>query len=217
MISEHLGDTYLLLDEKQRALEKFEEAICVWSPGTGSSPTSSRSSRPSAASCNSGRALRDPGRRAALRDGLPDGLRPRFRCRQTIPGPRRSLGAVGATPRGERHALRGRARLAVDGGDGAVRLRGKQIVVLERPARLRVEVLGFLNQTVAVLTTDGERFELFRSGDRSYETGAVHPDLLWQEAHLALTPEEADRGAARGSGARRRPRARARRRGAARG
>ena len=27
MISEHLGDTYLLLDEKERALEKFEEAI----------------------------------------------------------------------------------------------------------------------------------------------------------------------------------------------
>ena len=27
VISEHLGDTYLLLDEKQRALEKFEEAI----------------------------------------------------------------------------------------------------------------------------------------------------------------------------------------------
>jgi tetratricopeptide (TPR) repeat protein len=27
VISEHLGDTYLLLDEKERALEKFEEAI----------------------------------------------------------------------------------------------------------------------------------------------------------------------------------------------
>jgi tetratricopeptide (TPR) repeat protein len=27
VVSEHLGDTYLLLDEKQRALEKFEEAV----------------------------------------------------------------------------------------------------------------------------------------------------------------------------------------------
>ena len=90
-----------------------------------------------------------------------------------------------------RNALRGRAHLAVDGDDGEVRIRGNQIVVLARPARLRVEVLGFLNQTAAVITTDGERFEVFRSGDRSYETGAVDPDLLWREAHLALTPEQA--------------------------
>jgi hypothetical protein len=88
----------------------------------------------------------------------------------------------------ERQALRGRARLSVDGD---VRLRGKQIVVLERPARMRIEVLGFLNQTAAVIATDGERFEVFRSGDRSYESGAVDPGLLWREARLALTPREA--------------------------
>jgi hypothetical protein len=92
---------------------------------------------------------------------------------------------------GERRGLRARARLAVDGGSGAVRLRGKQILVLERPSRLRVEILGLLGQTVAVLTTEGERFELFRAEDRSYETGDVHPDLLWEQAYLALTPEEA--------------------------
>jgi outer membrane lipoprotein-sorting protein len=91
----------------------------------------------------------------------------------------------------ERRALRGRARLAVDGGGGDVRIRSSQIVALERPARLRVEVQGFLNQTAAVIATDGERFEIFRSADRSYETGTVHPALLWQEAHLALTPEQA--------------------------
>jgi len=84
--------------------------------------------------------------------------------------------------------MRGRAHLAVD---GEVRIRADQIVVLERPARLRVEVLGLLNQTAAVITTDGDRFEVFRSRDRSYDTGPVHPRLLWQEAHLALTPEEA--------------------------
>jgi hypothetical protein len=92
---------------------------------------------------------------------------------------------------GERQGLRGRARLAVDGAGGGVRLRGKQILVLQRPARLRVEILGFLNQTVAVLVTDGRRFELFRAEDRSYETGAVHEDLLWEQAWLALTPDEA--------------------------
>jgi hypothetical protein len=87
-----------------------------------------------------------------------------------------------------RRALRGRVHLVVD---GEVQVRGNQIVVLERPARLRVEVLGFLNQTAAVIATDGERFEVLRMGDRSYDTGEVHPELLWREAHLALTPQEA--------------------------
>jgi hypothetical protein len=91
----------------------------------------------------------------------------------------------------ERRSLRGRAHLAVDGDDGGIRIRSDEIVVLERPARLRVEVQGFLHQTAAVITTDGERFEIFRIDDRSYETGRVHPALLWQEAHIALTPEEA--------------------------
>jgi hypothetical protein len=87
-----------------------------------------------------------------------------------------------------RRALRGRAHLVVDGD---MRVRGNQIIVLERPARLRVEVLGFLDQTAAVIATDGERFEVFRSSDRSYDTGVVHPGLLWQEIRLALTPAEA--------------------------
>jgi len=88
-----------------------------------------------------------------------------------------------------RASLRGRARLAVDSQAG--RVRGRQIVVLERPAKLRVEVLGLLNQTAAVITTDGDRFEVFRVGDRSYETGRMRPDLLWREARLALVPAEA--------------------------
>jgi hypothetical protein len=88
-----------------------------------------------------------------------------------------------------RAALRGRAHLAVDSEAG--RLRGRQIVVLERPAKLRVEVLGLMNQTAAVITTDGDRFEVFRVGDRSYETGSVRPDLLWREARIALMPAEA--------------------------
>jgi len=89
----------------------------------------------------------------------------------------------------ERRALRGSARLAVDGE--ALHVRAKQILVVERPARLRVEVQGLLSQTLAVLVTDGPRYELFRAEDRSFETGQVHPELLWQVASLALTPEEA--------------------------
>lgn len=95
---------------------------------------------------------------------------------------------------GGRRALRGTARLAVDAeqsGSDDVRLRSKQLLVLERPALLRVEVLGFLDTTVAVLATDGRRYELFEAGERRFESGPVHDDLLWQVARLDLTPAEA--------------------------
>lgn len=90
-----------------------------------------------------------------------------------------------------RHALRGRARLAVDGAGGALHVRGQNIVALERPARLRVEVLGFLEQTIAVLVTDGERYQVFRADTHAYADGPVRADLLWQQAGLPVTPEEA--------------------------
>jgi hypothetical protein len=91
----------------------------------------------------------------------------------------------------ERQRLRGLARLAVDRNDGSIRLRGKQLVVLERPSRLRVEILGFLNQSLAVIATDGERFEVYRAEDQSYEAGEVDDRLLWNEAGIDLSPEEA--------------------------
>jgi len=97
---------------------------------------------------------------------------------------------------GDRSALRGNARLAVDAEDAGpggrdVRVRSRQALVLARPASLRVEVRGLLGEAVAVLTTDGERYDLFRSEDRSFETGPVHDALLWEVARLALTPAEA--------------------------
>jgi hypothetical protein len=102
------------------------------------------------------------------------------------PRPAAALASWGEISR-QRLSLRGRAQLAVDGAD---RGRAKLVVVLERPAQLRVEVLGFLNQTAAVIATDGTHFEVFRSADRSYESGAVEPDLLWREARIGLTPRE---------------------------
>ena len=88
-----------------------------------------------------------------------------------------------------RRALRGSARLAVDGAGPPVRAR--QLLVVERPSRLRVEVQGLLSQTLAVLVTDGGRYQLFRAEDRSFESGEVHAGLLRQVASLDLTPEEA--------------------------
>lgn len=98
------------------------------------------------------------------------------------------LEALAAQAR-ERHALRGVARLALEGPGGSGRSR--QVLVLERPSRLRVEILGFLSQTLAVLVTDGERFEFVNAQDRRRETGRVYPTLLWELTGLPLLPEEA--------------------------
>lgn len=90
----------------------------------------------------------------------------------------------------QRRSLRGVARLAVDSEDGEVSIRANQRLVIERPDRLRIEVLGFLSATAAVLATDGERYEFFLADDRSYQSGPVHPHLLWEVSRIALPPKE---------------------------
>jgi hypothetical protein len=91
----------------------------------------------------------------------------------------------------QRSSMRGLARLAVDYDDGKTGHRSKQLIVLERPSKLRVEVFGLLNQSLAVLVTDGERFNVYRAEDRSLRSGIVHPGWLWREAGIALRPDEA--------------------------
>jgi hypothetical protein len=89
----------------------------------------------------------------------------------------------------ELRSLRGSARVSLDGARGASFAR--QLLALERPARLRVEVLGLLNQRIAVLATDGERFDLYRSESGAVESGEIRPSVLWEVAGVPLTPEEA--------------------------
>ncbi len=90
-----------------------------------------------------------------------------------------------------RSSLRAIARLGIDGPAGAGRV--KQLMLVERPARLRVEILGLLDQRLAVLTTDGIEYRLFRAEGRSLTGGPVHAALLWEVAGLAVTPEQAVR------------------------
>jgi hypothetical protein len=90
---------------------------------------------------------------------------------------------------GALHSLRGSARVSLDGARGASFAR--QLLALERPARLRVEVLGLLNQRIAVLATDGQRFDLYRSESGAVESGEIRPSVLWEVAGVPLTPEEA--------------------------
>ena len=96
----------------------------------------------------------------------------------------------------DRKALRSSARLSVDSeregpGGAPLRVRSKQRVVLARPARLRVEVLGLLGTTLAVLTVDDEEYAWFESESRHFESGPVHDALLWDVVRLDLTPAEA--------------------------
>jgi hypothetical protein len=116
----------------------------------------------------------------------PSGLRP---LPAGDPRPARLLDAYEGLAL-ERRALRGRARIEVDGASG-LQFFARQVVVAERPARLRVEVLGLFDQAIAVLTTDGDHFELFRSAEPSFEQGPLRPEVLWEEARIALSPEEA--------------------------
>ena len=94
----------------------------------------------------------------------------------------------------DRESLRAVARLAVDApgaraGGEDLAFRSKQRLWLSRPAKLRVEVLGFLDTALAVLVTDGERYALLES-DR-FEEGPIYDGLLWDAARLDLSPEEA--------------------------
>jgi hypothetical protein len=88
-----------------------------------------------------------------------------------------------------RNALRATGRVRSEGPGGAGF--GKQLLLVERPARLRVEVLGPLAQRVLVLATDGERYALYRAEQAGIERGEVHPGVLAEAAGLPLTPDAA--------------------------
>jgi hypothetical protein len=89
----------------------------------------------------------------------------------------------------ERTALRATARSRTESPDGGGF--ANQLLLAERPARLRVEVIGLLQQRVLVLATDGEQYELYRAEGGLREAGPVHPGVLQEAAGLPVTPEAA--------------------------
>ncbi|MEN8160792.1 MAG: hypothetical protein ABFS41_12035 [Myxococcota bacterium] len=88
-----------------------------------------------------------------------------------------------------RHGLRASGRVRSEGPAAAGF--AKQLLLVERPARLRVEVLGLLAQRVLVLATDGERYALYRAEQAAIERGDVHPGVLNEATGLPLTPDAA--------------------------
>lgn len=87
-----------------------------------------------------------------------------------------------------RSALRGSARVLLEGPD--FKLNRPQRILVERPARIRFEVIGLFDQLVAVLATDGRRFDFYDVSDGSISRGRVTPTLLWDLAKIDLDVHE---------------------------
>jgi hypothetical protein len=79
----------------------------------------------------------------------------------------------------------GKVRLESPAGSGSAR----EVIVAERPVRLRLETLNILGQTQAVLITDGRNFVHFDG--KSVERGELSESVLRDRMGLDLTAEEA--------------------------
>jgi outer membrane lipoprotein-sorting protein len=86
-----------------------------------------------------------------------------------------------------RQTLRAVGKLRIEGprGSGSV----KQVVLVERPARLRLESLNPLGQAATLLVTDGARFSFFDG--KALEDGEVSTQVLRERLGLALSPDDA--------------------------
>jgi hypothetical protein len=88
-----------------------------------------------------------------------------------------------------RRSLRANARVSLSGAAGESF--SKQLVLAERDAKLRIEVIGLLGQRALVLASDGVEYDLYRAETGKTETGAVDAGVLWRVARIPLLPSEA--------------------------
>ncbi len=87
----------------------------------------------------------------------------------------------------ERQTLRAVGKLSVagPGGSGSV----KQVILVERPERLRLESLNVLGQAATMMVTDGKGYAFYDG--KTLDTGAVSAEILHDRLGLAFTPAEA--------------------------
>lgn len=88
-----------------------------------------------------------------------------------------------------RSGLRGSARVLLTGPD--FKLNRPQRIVVERPARLRFEVMGLFDQLAAVLVSDGLLFGFYDATNGQVSRGRVTSSLLWDLARIDLDTHEA--------------------------
>jgi hypothetical protein len=86
-----------------------------------------------------------------------------------------------------RTAVRAVGKLKLNGPGGSGRV--KQVIIVERPDRLRLESLNFLGQTQSLLVTDGTSYAFYSNGE--IERGGVSPDVLREYMGLDVAPFEA--------------------------
>lgn len=82
--------------------------------------------------------------------------------------------------------IEARASQYSDGGA----LKGKVLILLQRPGRLRMEGLSPTDDTVSVLASDGERFTSFVRGDKACWVGRACPDNVGRFASVPLEVDE---------------------------
>jgi hypothetical protein len=87
-----------------------------------------------------------------------------------------------------RQALRATAKLDLQAPD--VRLNRPQRMAVERPSRLRIEIIGLFSQLAAVLVTDGEIYQLYDARRGDIEEGVVSAGLLWRSPGAARVFED---------------------------
>lgn len=86
-------------------------------------------------------------------------------------------------------ALRARARVEIRAPD--LKIRRPQRLAVDRPDRLRVEVVGLFGQLAAILVADDGFYQLYESGQREIKQGRVTSSLLWRVARVDLAPRDA--------------------------
>jgi hypothetical protein len=88
-----------------------------------------------------------------------------------------------------RRSLRANVRVSLSGAAGESF--SKQLVLVERDAKLRIEVIGMLGQRALVLASDGVAYDLYRAETGRTESGPVDAGVLWRVARIPLLPSEA--------------------------
>lgn len=90
--------------------------------------------------------------------------------------------------RQQRTSLQADVKLAVDGPE--TNLRSNFILGTQQPSQLYIEIIGFMQQTLAILITDGHRYEFIRANGKSLKHGRVRSNLLWKAAAIPLPLED---------------------------
>lgn len=85
-------------------------------------------------------------------------------------------------------SLRALARVRISDPGGTVSSR--DAIVVERPDRLRVDVLSALGPAALAFTVDGGRLQVYAAGEKTLYTGAASPANLSRYAGVGLAPEQ---------------------------